>query len=339
MSLSLELVVIAAGCAGFAIAASIHSNKRKEKKLTCPLGSDCDTVVRSDYSRFLHVPVEVLGMAYYACIVVGYAAYAFIPAVQQPATSFVLLAATALATLFSAYLIFIQAAVLRQWCTWCIGSAIACLVIFFASVHAMRWDPIFLLSEYRQAIVTVHAIAAAIGLGGATVADVFFFKFLKDFRFSAWETGILNTLSNVIWFALALLVATGAGLFLQNPDALLASSKFVGKMVVVAVIIINGAFLNIIIAPQLLKFSFLSSRQETGAPRRMRRLAFALGAISITSWYTAFILGTLRGIPISVGVFLACYALLLALAIAGSQVMETAYNKKGRSAAESGTGS
>src|SRR3989338_1491242 len=111
----------------------------------------------------------------------------------------------------------------------------------------MAIDPIIILREYRTAILIFHLIAAAIGLGGATITDVFFFRFLKDFKISEMEFGILKVLSQVIWFALALVIITGIGLYLPASERLLVSSKFLVKMVVVAVIVANGVILNLLI--------------------------------------------------------------------------------------------
>lgn len=41
--------------------------------------------------------------------------------------------------------------------------------------------------DFREYIVIACAFAAAIGLGGATITDVFFFKFLKDLKISECE--------------------------------------------------------------------------------------------------------------------------------------------------------
>jgi len=171
--------------------------------------------------------------------------------------------------------------------------------------------------------LTLHLIAAAIGLGGATITDVFFFKFLKDFKISESESEILRTLSQVIWFTLALIVLTGIGLYLPASERLLISSKFLVKMIVVGVIIINGAFLNLLISPKLVHISFGESHHhESGELHRLRKLAFALGAISSVSWYSAFILGSLRRLSFSFQELLGIYLILVVIAVIGSQVIE-----------------
>ena len=41
---------------------------------------------------------------------------------------------TVMATLFSFYLTYIQASKLKEWCTWCLISALLCSIIFLASL-------------------------------------------------------------------------------------------------------------------------------------------------------------------------------------------------------------
>ena len=61
------------------------------------------------------------------------------------------------------------------------------------------------------------------------VTDVFFMKFLKDYKISESESEILDTLSQVVWFALGLLILTGFALFLPTSWEYLAKTKFIAK--------------------------------------------------------------------------------------------------------------
>ena len=88
------------------------------------------------------------------------------------------------------------------------------------------------LGTYHDALLIAHVAAMALGLGSATITDIFFFKFLKDFRISSWEAGVMRTLSLFIWFALGMLVVTGIGLYLPEADVLRQSPKFLTKLVV-----------------------------------------------------------------------------------------------------------
>jgi uncharacterized membrane protein len=187
------------------------------------------------------------------------------------------------------------------------------------------------LVEYREVIAAIHVLGVVIGLGGASIADFFFFKFLKDLRISPQESETLKTLSQVIWIGFAILLITGIGLVLANPDRLLHSDKFLVKVVILTVILINGAFLNFYVTPKLVSMNFGDEYKNatTGRLRRERRTAFALGAISATSWYSAFILGSLRFSPLPFWPLLSIYFLLLAFAVSGSQIMERRIARKG----------
>ena len=100
-------------------------------------------------------------------------------------------------------------------------------------------------------------------------------------------------------------------------------------MIVVGVIILNGAFLNLLISPRLVHISFGKRHpHEPGELHHLRKLAFALGAVSIVSWYSAFILGALRRLSFSFIELLSAYLVIVALAVIGSQITERRFAKK-----------
>ena len=104
-------------------------------------------------------------------------------------------------------------------------------------------------------------------------------------------------------------------------EELAESSKFLVKMVALSVIILNGVALNLVITPQLTKIDF--SKDIHLLPpqtRKMRKLAFALGAVSITSWFTVFILGSMRSVALSFGDLLILYLGIVVIAVCFSQV-------------------
>lgn len=315
--------MIFAAFVGFFIAAFIYHKKRNNETMVCPLNFTCDTVVRSDYSKFFGVPVEILGMAYYGIVAVFYAVFLLFPFSLPSSLIFSVFVLSVIAFLFSLYLTFVQVFQLREWCSWCLMSAGLCTLIFITVVLGSDFGFFALLAEHKQVFVLFHAIGAAIGVGGATIADVFFFKFLKDFRISEFESGVMHTFSQVIWFALLVLLLTGLGIYLPSMDVLHATSTFLVKVIVVAVILMNGAILNLYITPRLVKISFHERhRHESGELRHVRKLAFVLGAISLTSWYSAFLLGTLRGISVSFYALLSLYVFVLCFAVIVSQVLE-----------------
>jgi len=183
------------------------------------------------------------------------------------------------------------------------------------------------LANNQQTIVILHVFSMGVALGVTTVADFLFFRFLRDLKISQQESEILNTLSMIIWTVLVLIILSGLGLYLPNAESLNGSSKFMVKLTVVGIIILNGIMLNFLIGPNLTKI-FGEEVNFSKSPRWVRRLAFAGGAISMTSWYSAFILGSLRKQPYSYWEILGVYLVLVAGAITMSQLVEYAYGKK-----------
>lgn len=120
------------GLFGFSLAFYLYSKKKTKKKLICPMRSNCDTVIHSDYSKIMGIPVEVLGMLYYAIIGSSYTII-FILGIWSDQFAIVLLGISMCAALFSIYLVSIQAFVVKHWCAWCLCSALTSLLIALLS--------------------------------------------------------------------------------------------------------------------------------------------------------------------------------------------------------------
>lgn len=308
---------------GVLLSAYIYQKKRGRKLAVCPLNFDCRAVMHSQYATFLGVPVEVLGMLYYSFVALSYLAFLVWPSLATGLMGLILLSLTTLAFLFSFYLTFVQIFAIRQLCSLCLTSALISGIILWLSFTAAQVDIIALLSQYQPIILILHVLGVILGVGGATLTDIFFFRFLKDLRISHAESEVLHTISQVIWFATGLLVLTGLALFMPESERLLQSSKFLAKVVIVAILIANGAALHYLVSPQLVRISFgIRHTHEEGELHRLRKLAYALGAVSIISWYTVFILGMVSSLPVSAGLILAVYLVALVIGIAVGHWMD-----------------
>lgn len=323
------LLIIFCAFGGFLISFYIRHKKSSREVLICPLNSNCESVIHSDFSRFFGIPVEILGFLYYGVIAASYGFITVFPEYAPPFFHYGLLSASASAFLFSLYLTFIQAFTLREWCTWCLTSAMLSTVIFLSSAAGASDGFASFLKAQKEFIAVFHVLGMAVGIGGATFTDILFFRFLRDFTISDWESDVLKVFSQVIWFALAIVILTGLGLFFGSAEEYLHSSKFLAKMVVLVVLVINGAALNLYITPRFLAmFSKNKELFESKSAVWLRRYAFALGSISLVSWYSAFILGSMRSFPIGALPLLSLYMLFLFGAVAVSQVFEARLTKK-----------
>ncbi|MBX4211354.1 MAG: vitamin K epoxide reductase family protein [Candidatus Yanofskybacteria bacterium] len=127
--LYIRILILIATLVGFAVASYIRYKKSHKAILVCPLHSDCNAVVHSTYSRFLGIPVELLGMLYYGFFLAAYSTILFSP-IFSDVIEGVLRGLALFAVLFSSYLIFVQIKIIKEWCFWCFLSFMSSLIIF-----------------------------------------------------------------------------------------------------------------------------------------------------------------------------------------------------------------
>lgn len=191
--------------------------------------------------------------------------------------------------------------------------------------------------DTQRLLLALHLLGFAIGVGGATVTDVFFLKFLKDFRISRTEADFMRTLSRILWLGVVILAITGLGLFLLDPARLLASAKFISKMAVVTILLLNGWFLHFAVTPSLRRIAFHEDPHPHAKQfQQIRQRAFISGGISIVSWYYAFFLAVSRFKTVTLGGYLALYTLLLVAAFAGALLLDDRLAKAAKTAKSKG---
>ena len=312
-----------AACAvGILLSSYIFLKKRRNQRLACPREHPCDTVLHSHFSKTFGVPTEILGVVYFASVL----ALIFLPLVGfSPVWDlYLLFFLIVIGGLFSLYLIGLQLLVIRSWCTWCLGVALTNLILIISLSHIPTELFAPLLKAQKIWWIVLHNIGFILGVGATTIANILFFRFLKDGAISLEEKSTMDSLTNIIWIALAVLIVSGLALFVPEQARLVVSSKFLLKVVVIGAIVLNGFILNMFVAPYMRRLSF----EGTAPARHFRRLAFALGGISFTSWYIAFFLGSFRKIPISFSAGLIAYAAILVFVIIFSQFVERYVTKK-----------
>lgn len=126
----IRIIIFVLGVSGFLIAKHIRNHKTKNTPLICPGKFDCHSVVYSDYSEFFGIPVETIGMIYYAFISLAYLFFIFTPNAISVNLVILLTIMSLVAFLFSIYLIGVQILILRKGCLWCFISAFISISIF-----------------------------------------------------------------------------------------------------------------------------------------------------------------------------------------------------------------
>jgi uncharacterized membrane protein len=112
-----------------------YKKNRAKQKMVCMLGSDCDRVVHSEYNNILGIPLEVLGVAYYlflSLMVIATQLGRF-TLFNFMMYDIVLILSTA-AFVVSLFLVYVQARVIKEWCTYCLISATMSVIIFFVEI-------------------------------------------------------------------------------------------------------------------------------------------------------------------------------------------------------------
>jgi hypothetical protein len=166
-----------------------------------------------------------------------------------------------------------------------------------------------------------HVISVIFGMGSALISDILFTFYSKDKKLNETEINTLSILSKVVQFSLIFIFLSGAILFLSDINKYLESSKFLSKMTILAVLLINGYFLNNYIWRNLLKKDFFISNKN----RTVRRFAFVAGAISVVSWLSVCVLGILNSIELKYIEIMIVYIIIVAI---GSIVSIIVENKK-----------
>lgn len=282
--------VVMAALGGFGVSANVWHTKRSGKELVCPAGSNCNVVVNSRYSRFFGIKLEYMGMAYFTLIILGYLALILFPEFFVGGRLLALSLLTVAAALFSCYLLFVQAILLRSWCIWCVLASFMSLTVFFISLISLPLAVSWLVN-ITHVIEMFQFLGFVLGMGGATAAVFLFLNnFLKDSSISESELKTLQSFYELVWFGFGLVVISQFAFYVTDPQILIRSGLFIAKIIAMLVSGFAGAMLMIIFAPFLayVPFHNMGQKPEVSWLTKLRRPTFIIGAVAITSWYFAF---------------------------------------------------
>lgn len=104
------------------------------------LGSGCDVVRASEYSRMWGITMPVYGMVMYAFLAVAVFSQPLLSGVLANLCRKGVVLASGAGLAFSIYLTYLEGWVIRAWCVWCVASAIIVTLIFLLSMADWRSD-------------------------------------------------------------------------------------------------------------------------------------------------------------------------------------------------------
>lgn len=104
-----------------------HYRKQKQP-LVCPLNHDCSVVTESRWSHIFYVRNEVLGLLFYVGMIIAGLGVEFLTD-YAGLLRLAIKISTALGGLFSLFLVFIQIKVIKDYCFYCLISAVITLLL------------------------------------------------------------------------------------------------------------------------------------------------------------------------------------------------------------------
>ncbi len=178
------------------------------------------------------------------------------------------------------------------------------------------------LVEFFQNIKTpatvVHVISVILGMGAALMSDVLFSFFSKDKKLNKTEIFTLSILAKAVLYGLVLIIFSGIIIFFSDVEKYISSAKFLAKMTILIILVLNGYLLNKYVWPHLLQKGFFTNKKERG----LRKLSFICGAISVISWLSVCTLGVIDTLSISYTLLLSIYIAITLFGVAVSLLVE-----------------
>lgn len=313
--------IATAALGGFGVATNIFITKKSKRQLICPTGSDCNVVVNSRFSKFFGIPLERMGMTYFASIVISYLLLIFMPEIFSPNALTILVALTLSAGLFSSYLLFVQAFLLRAWCIWCILASFLSITVFVSSFASLPVAVAF-LAEFQYIIAAIRFFGFAFAVGGSTAAVFIFFRMLKDLDIDDKELHLLNGILELVWVGFGLILIGQLAFYVMYAEMLASSGLFIMQTAALFVAAFGNAVSMIIYGPFLV---FVPFRKEGGPDSPMfasiRLPTVIVWAITLSSWYFALAVDFIpKQFNLSTAVL--SYAVVLVVAVACGIVWE-----------------
>lgn len=317
---------------GILLVTKIWSEKKtvdiSDGKMTCPLDTHCQVVLFSRFSKFLGIPIEILGLIFYTLVMLGSVFILLFPISNLPSYILGLTFLTLIGFLFSLYLLFVQIFSIKEWCLWCINTFIISSLIFISTLSSffrLHVSPLNILNLNTNIMLGLYVTAISLGVAVSIVLINMALTFLKDFKISYEEEKKLSVIDNM--FLVALGVAIFSNLGLINTDTYVMGMKV--SLVLMGILIINYVLLNLWISPKLtglrLNFSSISVMRTL----ILRQIALALSAVSIVTWGFIFIFSLFQttGDPV---LMISKYLAYIVVAVIVSQVLPFVVDKIGK---------
>ena len=119
--------------AGLVNAGYLSYKHFQKKPLVCPINHDCNAVVESKWGHMFGVRNEILGILYYLAMFAGILIFILKPNLILDISNYIFIG-TAIGLIFSAFLTYLQKFVIKEYCFYCLISALISLLLFINSL-------------------------------------------------------------------------------------------------------------------------------------------------------------------------------------------------------------
>jgi hypothetical protein len=155
-------------------------------------------------------------------------------------------------------------------------------------------------------LIIAHLIGVALGVGGATFGGILYLKAMKDGKVDPMEGEWLGVIFTVLRIGLVIAILSGFGFFLEyrftGQEERLFDPRLWAKMTIILALVSNALLIQ------------------------MRRIPMWFGeALSITSWYSALVLGIMRGANYSYFTFLIFYIIAVFIVMGILKIIKKLY--------------
>jgi hypothetical protein len=172
--------------------------------------------------------------------------------------------------------------------------------------------PVFFI-DYKTVFQLVHLLGVIIALSGAAMSDTTFFDSVADSTITPEEMARIRRGHYTVIAGLSIIIISGVGIYLSDPNHYLHAPKFLAKMTIVLFLTLNGFFFHIRHIPWLTKTVGTDMRTFSDFPLRRIELCLS-GALSSASWISAVTLGTLTFVPYSYTTIMTVYIVFIGIA-------------------------
>lgn len=131
----LRIAILIVALIGVGVAGYLTYTHYDKIKVLCLASGGCETVQASSYSKLDGIPVAVLGLAGYVCILGSLL-------IRGELGRIIGFAIALVGFLFSMYLTYREGFTIHAWCQWCLSSAVLMtLLMILTATRAIRDQP------------------------------------------------------------------------------------------------------------------------------------------------------------------------------------------------------